>query len=50
MNDDEELTPDQDESDRTVFQTEEDKKKLKIEILGEQYDDDSEAETTTNDF
>lgn len=50
MNDNEALTPDQDEADRTIFQTEEDKKKLEIEILGEQYDPISEAEITVNDF
>jgi len=50
MNDDEALIPDQDEDDRTIFQTEEDKKKLEIEILGEQYDHVSEVESTVNDF
>ncbi len=35
-----------DAEDRTVFQTEEDRKKLEKEILSGQCDDDSEDDTT----
>jgi len=35
-----------DYDDRTVFQTDEDKKKLEKEILSGQYDDNSEYDTT----
>ncbi len=36
------------DNDKTVFQTEEDKKKLEQEILGGESDDDSEFDTTVN--
>ncbi len=38
------------EDDRTVFQTEEDKKKLEKEIFGDQPDDITETDTTVNDL
>ncbi|HKJ53907.1 MAG TPA: hypothetical protein VKB27_20615 [Gammaproteobacteria bacterium] len=39
----------EDDDDKTVFQTEEDKKKLEKKILGENSTDDSEFDTTFND-
>ncbi len=36
------------DNDKTVFQTEEDKKKLEQDILSGQPDDDTEIDTTVN--
>ena len=40
---------DDDDDDRIVFQTEEDRKKLEKELLSVQCEDDSEYDTTVKD-